>query len=261
MDRRLLVVLAASALVACGKPLPLKDSINARSCSPGGIWRAADGTVAIIDQSPRAHIVQPDGVQYIGNLMGVTSGVNKICFLDKAYSFLHVALPLGTTLPGGALEAKGNVNGEWKRRQGNLDIWGTMDATVGGDIYLSFTGAYDALHARGSQVATLAGTFHPATDPDSEVVTIDANGAVFSQNATTGCVVNGSIKAFDSDYNVYRLDLTYSSCRAAAVVLNGRSAEGLGYFDSTKNPAVLFIALDVLGSAQHYSIVRTLIRI
>ena len=219
MDWRLLMVLAASVLVACGKPLPLKDTINARSCSPGGIWRAADGTVAIIDQSPRAHIVQPDGVQYVGNLTGVNSGVKKICFLDKPYSFLHVALPLGMTLPGGVLEAKGSVNGEWKRRQGDLDIWGTLDVTPGGDIHLSFSGAYDALHAQRPQVAALAGTYHPATDPDSEVVTIDANGVVFSQNAATGCVVNGSIETVNSDYNVYRLDLTYSSCHASPMVL------------------------------------------
>jgi hypothetical protein len=261
MDWRLLMVLAASVLVACGKPSPLKDTIGAEPCSPGGIWRAADGTVAIIDQSPRAHIVQPDGVQYVGNLTGVETGLKKKCFLDKPYSFLHVALPLGMTLPGGALEANGTVNGEWKRRQGNLDIWGTLDATSGADIHLSFSGAYDALHAQRPQVAALAGTYHPATDPGSEVVTIDANGVVFSQNATTGCVVNGSIETVDAAYNVYRLDLTYSSCRDAAVVLNGRSAEGLGYFDSMRTPAVLFIALDVLGSEQHYSIVRRLIRI
>jgi hypothetical protein len=260
MDRFLVIFVAGLTLAGCGSASSGRTTSNdyyLDYCSPGGIWRAADGTVAIIDETPRAHLVQPDGVQFFGTLDGEGSG--KTCWLDTANSTLHLALPIGLTLPDGATAADGHVNGDWYKRQGIMNISGSL-RTATGALTLSFDGAYDPLHGRESDIALVAGSYRPSGSAE-EVVTIDPQGGIFGQNSANGCVVNGTIVAVNTRYNVYRVEASYASCTGSAVVLNGNAAKGLGYLDSSKSPAELSIALEVSGTTQHYSVVKILQRI
>jgi hypothetical protein len=231
-------------------------SDTADGCSPGGIWRALDGSIAIIDETPRGHIVELDGTQFVGDLTGVTVN-GRDCFLDVEKSFLHAVLPIDAALPDGSVEATGSPSAGWTKRSGQLQLNADLRTRVGNNYALSFAGQYDPSHASGSSQAMIAGSYRSTASPEAEVFTIDAAGRVFSQNAETGCVVNGDIAPADNRFNVYRVTLHYGSCQGSRAVLNGIPVKGLALYDASRTPAELFLALDASGTARHYSIVLT----
>jgi len=252
---RFVGVLAVVALTSCGDTsTPVSDTAD--SCSPGGIWRALDGSIAIIDENPRGHIVESDGTQFVGDLTGVTVN-GRACFLDVEKSYLHAVLPIDAALPDGSVEATGNPYADWTRRSGQLQLNADLRTKAGNNYPLSFAGQYDAAHASGSSEATIVGSYRSTASPESDVLTIDAAGRVFSQNADTGCLLDGDIGPVDKRFNVYRATLHYSSCQGPLAVLNGIPVNGLAIYDAGRTPAELLLALDASGTARHYSIVLT----
>ncbi len=253
MRRQLLFVIAAIALSACGDTsVPISDTLV--GCSAGGIWRAADGTVALIDEDDHAHLVRPDGTQFVGDVVGVRYN-KQDCLADREKSEMHVVLPPGVALPDGSTSGKGRVDAGWVARTGQLQL--TVDVrTAGGGTYpVAFLGTYDSLHASNSSRATITGMYRSTASPEAAVLTIDSDGGMFSQDATTGCVVNGTINPVDSHYDVYRVTLSYSACQGALTPLNGLPVKGLATYDAQRNPAELVLALDAGEGTQHYSIV------
>lgn len=256
MQGKRIFVLTAAALSACGGSTPITDTGYTDSCSPGGIWRAAGGSVAIIDESPRVHLVQSDGTQFVGDVTGYTIN-NRECYFDRDKSELHAVLPLGASLPDGSHSGTGKADASWVKRSGQLQLTADIKTSASGKFTLAFIGAYDPLHGSGSSRAAIAGSYRPTSSPAAEVLTIDAAGQMFSQNATTGCVINGTIDPVDGRFDVYRVNLTYSACQGALSPLNGLPVKGLATYDAGKTPAELFMALDAASSLQHYSIVLT----
>jgi hypothetical protein len=257
-----LTLLGTLLLAGCDiGPTAISDTQGIHDCTPGGIWRAPDGAVTIIDESLRAHVVQPGGLQFVGDVVGVSiKGAGRDCFLDHDKSELHAVLPVGSTLPDGSASARGRADASWDKRAGNLQLDSNLVTANNGTYVLSFNGAYDSLHANDSSRANVAGSYRPAADPDAEVLTIDATGRAFSQNSRTGCVLNGTIDPVSSNFNVYRASFTYGSCQGALAVLNGAPGRGLGYYDRGKNPGELFLALDFSAATQHYSTIMLLRR-
>jgi len=255
MQRQLLFVIAVVALSACGDTsVPISESGYLDGCSAGGIWRAADGTVALIDEGHRTHLVRPDGTQFVGEVIGVRYN-KRDCLADREKSELHVVLPPGVALPDGSTSGRGKVDAYWVKRSGQLQLNASINTSAGGTYPVDFLGTYDVLHASGSGRATIAGSYRSSASPEAEVLTIDATGQMFSQNAATGCVVNGTIDPVDSHYNVYRVTQEYSACQGALSTLNGLPVKGLATYDGGKSPAELVLALDAGESTQHYSIV------
>jgi hypothetical protein len=154
---------------------------------------------------------------------------HRDCYLDPAKSEFHVALLL------------------------SADI----NTSAGGQYALAFFGAYDSLHGSGSSRTTVAGSYRSTMAPDAEVLSIDSGGRMFSQDATTGCIINGTIDPIDSHYDVYRVELTHSACQGALAALNGLPVKGLATCDAGKSPAEFFLALDTASSARKNSIVLT----
>jgi hypothetical protein len=253
MRRQLLVVIATIALSACGDTsVPISDTLD--GCSAGGIWRAADGTVALIDEDDRAHLVRPDGTQFVGDVIGVRYN-KQDCIADREKSEMHAVLPLGVALPDGSTSGRGRVDAGWVARTGQLQLTVDVKTAVGAPYPVAFLGTYDSLHASGSSKATITGMYRSSASPEAAVLTIDPDGRMFSQDATTGCIVNGSIGPVDGHYDVYRVTLNYSACLGALVPLNGLPVKGLATYDARQNPAELVLALDVGEGTQHYSIV------
>jgi len=252
MRRQLLCVIAAIALSACGDTsVPISDTLD--GCSAGGIWRAADGTVALIGEDHRTHLVRPDGTQFVGDVIGVRYNKRE-CLADREKSELHVVLPLGIALPDGSTSGKGRIDATWVARSGQLQLTADISTSAGGTYPVAFLGTYDSLHASGSSKAIIAGSYRSAASPEAEILTIDSTGRMFSQNVATGCIVNGSIDPVDSNYDVYRVTLNYSACLGALVPLNGLPVKGLATYDARQAPAELVLALDAGEGTQHYSV-------
>jgi len=255
MRRQILFVIAAIALTACGDTsVPISENGYLDDCSAGGIWRAADGTVALIDEDHRTHLVRPDGTQFVGDVIGVRYN-KRDCLSDREKSELHVVLPMGVALPDGSLSGRGKVDAGWVKRSGQLQLTADVKTSGGGIYPVAFLGTYDSLHASGSSRATIAGSYRSTAGPESEVLTIDSAGRMFSQNAATGCIINGTIDPVDSRYDVYRVTLNYSACQGVWSSLNGLPVKGLSTYDGGKIPAELLLVLDAGEGTQHYSIV------
>jgi len=128
-----------------------------------------------------------------------------------------------------------------------------VPAMVGG----TFTLEYDALYDRDSSLATIAGNFKQA---NGTVVSIDAAGNVFSQDATSGCVVNGKVSVIDSRYNAYRFEYTVSSCSSELGVMNGATFSGLGTLDNTVSPEQAVIGLTHQSNSKALGLIQVLQR-
>jgi hypothetical protein len=217
MKTWLLVALAAAVLGGCGGGDYGGQAIGpGDACSPGGIWRASDGTLGVVDNSGRTHIVAPDGLQYVGSILyGEVSGTpgyenesDPPCVNRENQSPFHVALPLDQELPDGSRTAEGNVFAKWHQTRNNLLIDDELNSGAGTVLPFVFTGAIDTLYRQEpARNSLIAGSYRPAGDPDGALLTIDAAGEIFSQDAVTGCVLGGTIRPKDPRFDVYRVEL------------------------------------------------------
>jgi hypothetical protein len=146
-----------------------------------------------------------------------------------------------TTIPGvvaNCTEPDGTTSGTTAltgtvAQRTTLTLTGT-DTTSAGTVYPATTSTwtYNSLYALTPSLSMIAGNY---TD-GSDTLTINANGAIFEQDPTTGCVVNGQVTIPNSSYNAYSFSVSYANCTGASSVLNGTTATGLAAYDNTATP-------------------------
>jgi hypothetical protein len=151
------------------------------------------------------------------------------------------ALVQYTTIPGvvaNCTEPDGTTSGTTVltgtvAQRATLTLTGT-DTTSAGTVYpaTTLTWTYDSLYALTPSLSMIAGNYTDGTD----TLTISSNGAVFEQDPTTGCVVNGQLTIPNSSYNAYSFSVTYANCTGAYSVFNGTTATGIGAYDNTVTP-------------------------
>jgi hypothetical protein len=122
----------------------------------------------------------------------------------------------------------------------------------------TFTLTYDPLYDRDSSLATIAGNYR---EPNGTVVTVDANGNIFSQDATTGCVLNGRASVIDSRYNAYHVEYTFASCTGQLTALNGVTFTGLATLDNTTPPEQAIVAVTAQAGNASLGLIEVLDRI
>jgi hypothetical protein len=93
------------------------------------------------------------------------------------------------------------------------------------------------------------------------VVTIDSKGGVFAQDATNGCVVNGTVSIIEATYNVYRVQVSYASCQGAAAALNDATLTGLATLQDTLSPQQVIAGVTGGNGSAKYAIAYKLIRL
>src|ERR1700739_4538419 len=157
---------------------------NPQNASPGGIWNGMDSdstlsVTGVIDESGHMRFMRADGIEYVGTV--VTSG-NSISANFDGYT------PIGSSFSDGSTHETGMLSGMISARVSiTASTQSTTDkgAVSKGTLALTFNPLYN----QPSALAAIAGNYLEAGS--STAVSIDANGAIFSQDATTGCVVNG----------------------------------------------------------------------
>ena len=122
----------------------------------------------------------------------------------------------------------------------------------------TFTLAYDSLYDRDSALATISGNFG---ESNGTVVTINTAGRIFSQDATSGCVINGTVRVIDSRYNAYGFDYEFSNCNGELSKLNGAAFAGLGTLDNTVTPEQVIVAVTYQSDAKAFGLIQVLPRI
>jgi hypothetical protein len=226
------------ALVACGGggSDSGNTSLAPANASPGGIWTGIDSftnlqLIGLVTETGEFHFLRSDNLQTFGTVS--VSGNN-------VSGNLTGATPVGTSFPDGSTTGTGTFSGTVQARS---SLTGTVTfRTAGGtsttsNISLTFNPIYN----RPSSLATIAGNYR---DPSTNaVISVTSNGAVFEQDAVTGCVINGTISIINATYNAYGVQYTFASCRGSYTILNGTTANGIGTLDNTVSPEVAIIAV------------------
>ena len=234
---KIIAVVFVFALAACGNgesklsgPLPSEPPADQ---SVGGIWEGVDTDamtiVALSTESGRIRFINDTWRQGVG-----TATVD-----DTSVTIGYTLVPrFEAVLPDGSQSALCVATGTVHERQ-SLDL--TTDCTTesGMASSSSVTLTYNGLYDRDSSLSAIAGTY----DDFGSILTIDSNGLLFEQNASTGCVLNGQIDLIDGEYNVYDMAIDISACRDVREIFNGSTFTGLATLDNSGNPEVLFAGL------------------
>ena len=255
--KQISMVLSLLLLAACGGPdlsglRDLGSGIEVPDQAMGGAWKGTDNNgveiLALSTDSGRLHWIAPStGEQGFGtgSIIGVVLTIN----------YTYVA-PFGFKLADGSASASCTGSGVLGERS-RFDASATCTTTLGGSINNGATLIYDALYDRDSSLALIAGNY----DNSGLVINVTANGVVFEQDPTSGCIVNGQISIIDPQYNAYDVSITYSNCVGDSAVLNGATFTGLGILDNTVAPETAVIGLTGAVGSETYSIVYSLPRL
>jgi hypothetical protein len=214
--------------------------------SAGGIWEGTEDStgleiVGLVTESGEFHFIRSDGVQYFGT---AEIDVNTV-----SADFTGVT-PVGTAFPDGSVSGTGTLAGTVQERQ-SMTGSTTFRTSAGDQTSSDVSLTYNPLYERDSSLGTVAGNYvDPATNA---VVNVNGDGTIFSQDAVTGCVINGEVSIIDSAYNAYRIEYEFSGCQGDAAVLNGTMARGLATLDNTVSPEQAVIG--VVNAAAGYSLV------
>jgi len=253
----------ASLLASCGGGDTLGGGTNGSgtnggggttgNASPGGIWRGTDTVsglqvTGLVDESGNFHFLRGDGVQYVGTT--VVTGTSLTANFEGI-------VPVGFTFADGSHHGTGSISATLQARK-------TISATTAfkTDSGNSSTGTlnltFDALYDRASSLTTLSGNFTNSTD--NAVLTVGTDGTLFSQDATSGCVLNGRASLINATYNLYKVQFDYASCVGQTSVLNGVQFNGVATLDNTVAPERIVAGVTGQSGNVTYSVVLQLNR-
>lgn len=244
-------VAASALLAACGGGGYGGGGTNSQNAAPGGIWSGTDSdsplaVTGIIDEQGQLRFIRADGVQYVGT---VTTSGNSISASFDGYT------PFGSTFSDGSTHETGMLTGTIEARVSiTASTQSTTDKGAVSKGTLAMT--FNPLYNQASSLAAIAGNYAEAGS--STAVSIDASGAIVSQDASTGCVVNGSAAIIDASYDAYSVQATYASCTGAAAVLNGITFSGLATLDTSVSPTQLIAGVTGSSGGTTYALVYTL---
>lgn len=238
-------------LASCGggggaNPMPT-------NASAGGIWRGTESTsglqvVGLVDEAGEFHFIRSDNVQYVGS-----ASVAGNALTANVEGFV----PFGFEFPDGSTHGTGTISATIQARSTiDASTQFQTDAGTASNGTLSLT--FDALYNRASSLTTISGNF---TNPQTGVVvTVGSDGSVFSQDPSTGCVLNGTVTVIDAAYNAYRVQYDYANCAGQTAALNGVQFSGLATLDNTVTPERVLIGSTGQSGSVKYAAVITLDR-
>jgi hypothetical protein len=255
MEVRMIVAAATTAFVlaGCGGGSTVGNNTGPNSASPGGIWRGTESVsglqvTGLVDESGNFHFLRADGVQYVG-----TASVSGTSLSASVEGFV----PLGFTFPDGSSHGTGTISGTLDTRKSlsaNTQFKTDNNNTSTGTLNLTF----DTLYNRASSLTTLSGNFTNASN--QAVVTVNSNGSLFSQDAASGCVLNGTASIINATYNAYKVQFDYANCIGQASALNGVQFSGLAMLDNSVVPERIVIGVTGQSGNVKYSVVLQLNR-
>jgi hypothetical protein len=243
----------AFLLTSCGGSSTVGGGPPPSSTSPGGIWHGTESVsglqvTGLVDESGNFHFLRGDGVQYVG--AATVSAASLTANLEGI-------VPVGFVFADGSHHGTGSITATLQARK-------TITATTRfqTDFGTVSTGTlnltFDALYNRASSLTTLSGNF---TNPaNSVVVTVGSNGALFSQDPASGCVLNGNASVINATYNVYKVQFDYANCVGQASVLNGVPFTGFATLDNTVVPERIIAGVTGQSGNVTYSVVLQLNR-
>ena len=211
-----------------------------------GVWSGTDAGTSlaingIIDESGYFHFVRADGVQYVGT---ATATVNSISANFDGYQ------PLAQTFSDGSTSGSGSISGSLSLRtsmQLTDQFMTAKGSSTSGSVSLTFNN-WSYVGVAGASLAAVSGNY---TDQSSgDVVSITSAGDVTWQDATTGCVGNGTITVTEPNNSVYQVQFSYENCQGQYATLNGAQFTGLAALNTSVSPMQAIVAVTGQASGQ-----------
>jgi hypothetical protein len=221
------------------------------NASPGGIWRGTDSIsglqiVGLVDESGEFQFIRSDNVQYVGT---ASVSVNSISANFEGFT------QLGTVFADNSNHGTGAVTGTVQARS-SLSLTTQFKTDAGTSTSGTLNLTFDALYNRASSLSTLSGNYSSG----NVVVTLSSNGSIFSQDPTTGCVVNGTVSIINATYNAYKVQFSYASCTGQSAALNGLQFSGLATLDNTQSPEHAIVGVTAKSGTTQYAVVLNMPR-
>jgi hypothetical protein len=212
-----------------------------------GIWSGTDSVTglavtAIVNSSGESEFLRSDGVQFAGTAQ--VSGSSLAVAVDGYSNFT-------TTFSDGTTTGVGTISGTVTT---STTMTVSLSFTTSGQTAITGNWAlsYNSLSTLASSLATVSSNYTDGTT--GATVSIDGVGDVNSQDATTGCVLNGTISTSDTAYDIYQISFTYKNCTGSYAVLNNVEMTGLAVLDTGVSPQQLVIAVTGQSSSGSYGI-------
>jgi hypothetical protein len=217
------------------------------NASAGGVWSGSDSVsgltiTALINSAGQADFIRSDGVQFVGSVQ--VSG-------DAMAGTLGVYANFGSAFADGSTHGLGTLSG-------TVTSAGSMTANVAfttdGGTALSGTWSlsFDTLSSNGSSLAAISGNYTDGTT--GAVVSISGAGQMNSQDAATGCVLNGSVSTISGSIDVYQVSYSYESCSGTPAVLNGVPFTGLAVLNGGASPVQVIMGVSGQSTLQSSSV-------
>jgi hypothetical protein len=230
--------------------------------SPAGIWNAtytaANGDsvagVALVDESGNFYSEGRNltngcatvGTGTLTTTGSTVSGTANVGVVE--YATAGLGIQTGCSFSDGSTSATETIAGTVVEGS-TLAITGTITTSLG-TVYQDdqVTATFNNLYNAPSSLASISGNW---TGPTGDVLSITATGAMFEQDPTSGCMINGQVSIINASFNAYAATATYSNCQGDAAVLNGLTASGLLTLDNSVSPSLLYAGYSVtLGTGQ-----------
>jgi hypothetical protein len=183
----------------------------------------------VITEDGNFTVTESNGIVYIGTLTMTGDSFDG--------SFQGYTTQASTPFWDGSKHGTGSVSGTVSAQSALkivIDLTTDFSQSSNDTIVLHFNEQYNLV----SSLAIVSGTY---TDSVGDVYTIDGSGSLFSQSATTGCVINGQVSVVDATHSVYQVTSTVANCTGSNVGQDGTSMSGLATLDSSASPAQLSI--------------------
>jgi len=216
-----------------------------------GIWSGTDSATglavtAIVNSSGESEFLRSDGVQFAGTAQ--VSGSSLAVAVDGYSNFT-------TTFSDGTTTGVGTISGTVTTST-TMTASLTFTTSGGTAIAGNWTLSYNALSTLASSLATVSANYTDGTT--GATVSIDGVGDVNSQDASTGCVLNGTISTSDTAYDIYQISFTYKNCTGSYAALNNVEMTGLAVLDTGVSPQQIVIAVTGQSSSGSYGITSDL---
>lgn len=201
----------------------------------GGIWRGTDSSgrdVVMFTETLGAF-------QFVDGLGRQGAGFLAVGDGDTVSSRFELYAPREDSFADQSSSATCTFTGTIVERQ-SLTMVERCTTRGGLQFQESLNLAFDNLYDKGSSMEAIAGVYET---PTGTVLNIASDGAVFAQDAVTGCVLNGLVSINVAAANLYRYRYDLDGCTGPEAIWNGSNFNGLAVLDDTKVPEVLSIAV------------------
>lgn len=235
------------ALAGCSS-----SSDNGPDCRYNEAWISGECSIPVIELEVPSGIWTGTDAADRGVLL-LVSGDGNFRYVDGAHNQaagylppqsqvagnFDLVAPFGQPFADGSTLADCSYTSSLVERV-SIDFTLSCRTTGGQQFSETLALGFDPLYDLDASLEAVAGTYQSSA---GRVLSVATDGLLFSQDAITGCVVNGRIGVISPSFNIYDVTLGYESCTGPEAALNGSVLAGFAVLDNRDAPESLVTSL------------------